>query len=279
MATFMSMETGRQFESAPVVSAWGACPSVGSREALEQYLWALESSISIQQALLPEQLPTMTGIELSLRYLPKMGVSGDYYDFLPLYEGQIGLAIGDVCGKGIGAALLRASLCFVFRAQAQANSLTIEELLACLNRFVYHNTPEGKFVTLIYGIWDSSTHKFTYSSAGHPPALHYQATTRRVRELKAGGMVLGVCEGVEYSAESVPLEMGDALVLYTDGITEATDASDEVFGRDRLSKILAAYGEESSEALTKSILTAASSFAHQGWEDDVTLIVIKRIGD
>jgi sigma-B regulation protein RsbU (phosphoserine phosphatase) len=207
-----------------------------------------------------------------------MGVSGDYYDFLPLHKEQTGLAVGDVCGKGMGAALLMASVCLCFRAQVQADSAGAGELLAQLNRTIYQDTLENQFVTLIYGIWDSSAHTFTYSRAGHPPVLHYQTAAGNVRELSTGGMVLGVCEEMEYPTESVSLAIGDALVLYTDGIIEASNTSDETFGIHRLSEVVAAHGEKSSEALAAAILASASQFAHRGWEDDVTLMVVKRVG-
>lgn len=252
---------------------------VGRRlNMMQRYLLDLENSIRVQQWLLPKQPPALTDAETTVRYLPMMGVSGDYYDFLPLHEEQMGLAVGDVCGKGMGAALLMASVCLTFRAQVQARSATAGELLAYLNRAIYRATPENQFVTLVYGVWDASIHTFTYSRAGHPPVLHYRAATGNVHELSTGGMVLGVCEEMEYPTESVSLEAGDALVLYTDGIIEASDASDEIFGIHRLSQVVAAHGEESSEALAAAILAAASQFAHQGWEDDVTLMVVKRAG-
>lgn len=242
------------------------------------YLRELENSISIQQKLLPEQPPVLKRAEIAVRYLPKMGVSGDYYDFLPLHEGQMGLAIGDVCGKGMGAALLMVSVRATLRAQVQAGPPTaVGALLSHLNRVVHSDALSHQFVTLTYGIWDANSHTFTYSSAGHPPVLHYQAATRHVRELSIGDIVLGVRERAEYPTETVSLDMGDALVLYTDGLIEASDASNEAFGMDRLSEVVATHGEESSEALVAEILTTASQFAYQGWGDDVTVIVIKRI--
>jgi sigma-B regulation protein RsbU (phosphoserine phosphatase) len=218
----------------------------------------------------------LAGAEASVRYIPMEGVSGDYYDFLPLHEERTGLAVGDASGKGIGAAFLTASLCANLRAQAQMESMTSGELMSCLNRFVHRDTPTHQFVTLNYGIWDAADDTFTYSNAGHPPALHYQAKTGCVRKLNVGGIVLGVLENMEYPTESVSLETGDALVLYTDGITEASNAGDEMFGIERLGEVVEAYGEESSEELAEAIMDAASQFAYQGWQDDVTLMALKR---
>lgn len=211
-----------------------------------------------------------------MRYIPMEGVSGDYYDFLPLHEEKTGLAVGDVCGKGISAAFLTASLSANLRAQAQMESITSGELMSRLNRSVHRDTLAHQFVTLNYGVWDAVANTFTYSNAGHPPALHYQAETRSVRKLDVGGIVLGVLEDMEYPTESVSLGASDALVLYTDGITEASNADDEMFGIERLEEVVEAYGEESSEGLAEAIMDAASQFAHQGWQDDVTLMALKR---
>jgi sigma-B regulation protein RsbU (phosphoserine phosphatase) len=261
----------------------------GLLELVQRYQQELESAARVQQKLLPEQPPELAGVEIAVRYLPMMGVSGDYYDFLPLggVTGatpivQVGLALGDVCGKGMPAALLMASVRAALRAQVQAiphpqlSSLSVRELLAYLNKVVHRDAPRGQFVTLTYGFLDSISHTFTYSSAGHPPVLHYQATTGQVRELSVGGGVLGVWERMEYPTETVSLGKGDALVLYTDGIIEASDASEEMFGIERLHEVVATHGGESPEALVEAILTAASQFAHKDWEDDVTVMVVKR---
>jgi len=228
---------------------------------MKDYMWNLESSITIQQNLLPKQPPKMAGTDVAVRYLPMMGVSGDYYDFLPLGEDQMALTIGDVCGKGMKAAPLMASVCASLRTQVGTGMEEAGELMKYLNRDIQAHTPNYQFVTLAYGILDSSSYVFTYSSAGHPPVLHYQAATGNVRKLDAGGIVLGICEEAEYPMESVSLEIGDALVFYTDGIIEARSENDEIFGISRLSKAVAKYGDASSEAMASAILETAEDFA------------------
>ena len=247
------------------------------RSMTKRYMHDLDSSISIQQRLLPEQPHVMDGAEVAVHYLPIMGVSGDYYDFLPFRENQTALAIGDVCGKGMRAAQIMASICAALRAQVHSGTSAADELLAYLNRSIYHCTSSSQFVTLLYGIWDSDVRTFTYSNAGHPPVLHYQAATGAVNRLDVGSIVLGVCEEVEYPTESVSLDTGDALVLYTDGIIETSNASDKIFGIQGLSNIVVEYGKEQSNILAEEILRAASHFGHRGWEDDVTLMVIKSV--
>ena len=240
------------------------------REDLLDGIWSLGNPIRGQQAAAP-------GMEIAARYLPAKGVSGDYCDLLPLNEGEIGLAVGDACGKGIGAARLMASVCISLRARIRACS-TAGDLLGQLNRVLCRDTPANQFVTFMYGIWNVDSRVFTYSHAGHPPALHYQSATGCVSKLSVGGMVLGVCEDVEYPTASMALSTGDALVLYTDGITEAVNAYDEMFGIHRLIEVVAQHGEESSEALATAILDTASHFAHHEWEDDATVMVVKMIG-
>jgi sigma-B regulation protein RsbU (phosphoserine phosphatase) len=240
------------------------------REDLPDGSWSLGNPIRGQQAAAP-------GMDIAARYLPAKGVSGDYCDLLPLSEGEIGLVVGDACGKGIGAARLMASVCVSLRARIQACS-TAGDLLGQLNRVLCRDTPDNQFVTFMYGVWNVDSRVFTYSHAGHPPALHYQSATGCVSKLSVGGMVLGVCEDVEYPTASMSLSTGDALVLYTDGITEAVNAYDEVFGIHRLIEVVAKHGEESSEALATAILDTASHFARQVWEDDATVMVVKMIG-
>jgi sigma-B regulation protein RsbU (phosphoserine phosphatase) len=239
------------------------------REDLPNGSWSLENSIRGQQAA--------PGMEIAARYLPAKGVSGDYCDLLPLNEREIGLAVGDACGRGIGAARLMASVCANLRARIQACS-TAGDLLGQLNRVLCRDTPDNQFVTFMYGTWNVDSRTFNYSHAGHPPVLHYQSATGCVSKLSVGSMVLGVCEDVEYPTGSVPLSTGDALVLYTDGITEVVNAYDEVFGIHRLIEVVAEHGEESSEALATAILDSASDFTHRGWEDDATVMVVKIIG-
>jgi len=244
---------------------------------MKRHMHDLESSINVQQKLLPEQPYVMDGAEIAVRYLPMLGVSGDYYDFLPLHENQAALAIGDVCGKGMRAAQLMASMCAALRTQVYAGMTTADELLGYLNRDMYRYTSRSQFVTLLYGVWNSSARTFTYSNAGHPPVLHYQAATGTVDELDVRSIVLGVCDEIDYPIESVSLEAGDTLVLYTDGIIETSDASGKVFGIQRLSQVVEEYGEDQSEVLAAAILSAASQFGCQGWRDDVTLVVIKSV--
>jgi sigma-B regulation protein RsbU (phosphoserine phosphatase) len=241
-----------------------------------RYLEELEHSVKIQQKLLPEYPPDIAGLDIAMHYLPMLGVSGDYYDFLPIGEGKMGLVLGDVSGKGMGAAMLMASVRASLRTQAQADPIEVGNLLSHLNRIIHSDAPEYSFVTMVYGVLDTNSYTFTYSTAGHPPVLHYQASTGGVRKLDMGNSVLGMWRDMEYPTETVSMGIGDVLAFYTDGIIEASNISHEVFGIERLCDIVATHGNRPSEALQEAMLTAALQFAHQGWEDDVTVMVVKR---
>jgi sigma-B regulation protein RsbU (phosphoserine phosphatase) len=284
--TTMDMGIERQLEVSPVAFVSALIDkSVAqiqtllnrSWNKLSQYQWDLESSISIQQMLLPGQPPVLPGIDLAVCYIPKMGVSGDYYDFIRMDDNQVGIAIGDICGKGLGTTPMMASVCISLRAQAQENLLSAGELMSQLNKTICHNTADYQFVTMVYGIWDENNNIFTYSNAGHPPVLYYEKATGRIHELGTGGMLLGVFDHTEYHVESIPLSPGDALIFYTDGIIESTNKSNEIFGVNRLTEVIKSYIHEKSEILADKILSAASMFAGQEWMDDVTLMVLKRV--
>ncbi len=271
----LGLRIGTLFQSA---SPWFAeSKSYTDSELSELYLKELENSIIVQQNLLYNEPPKPMGVDIAVRYLSMMGVSGDYYDFLPIDERRLGLAIGDICGKGMGAAMLMASVCGTIRTLVQIYPTAVEDLLADLNKIIYRCSASHQFMTLAYGIWDRDAHTFTYSCAGHPPMLHYQAATGKVRELRVGGMVLGILENTEYPVETVSLETGDVLVMYTDGIIEASDVLGNVFGMNRLSQVVSEHGEDSSETMMAAILTTASQFTCGGLRDDTTVMVVKRI--
>jgi phosphoserine phosphatase RsbU/P len=261
----------------PEISDEPLYPLFGSLlELVQRYLQELENAVRSQQKLLPELPPTLPGFEIAVQYLPKMGVSGDYYDFLDVGEKQLGVALGDVCGKGMGAAILMASVRAALRAQVEADPQAVGELLAHLNQTVARDAPERQFVTLAYGRLDANSYTFTYSLAGYPPVLHYQAETGHARELSTGGGVLGIWQGVEYPVDTVSLKVGDALVLHTDGIIEARDDEESEFGIDRLRTVLQTHTRETASALLEAILSAVSQFANENFSDDITVMVVKR---
>ncbi len=187
-----------------------------ARERLER---ELRTAREIQERLLPHAMPDLPGWEITGASVPSLQVGGDYFDFLALPDGRLGIAIADVSGKGIPAALLMANL----QALLQGQVIHLEEVsavVAHMNDLLTRSTDIGRFATFFYGALDSATGAFTSTNAGHNPPLLLRADGR-LEELKVGGLLIGMLEGQAYRQEVVTLEPGDLLVLFTDGITEA----------------------------------------------------------
>jgi len=250
-----------------------------ARERLEK---ELEMARAIQERLLPHKMPELAGFEVSGVSLPSHEVGGDYFDFLDLPTGQLGVAVADVSGKGIPAALLMANL----QASLRAQDLKPERMAAVasrLNGLLVQNTDERMFVTFFCGILDRMTASFAYTNAGHNPPMLVKANGKLLR-LEEGGMLLGFLADQPYVQSTVSLEPGDVLVLFTDGITEAVNPEADsretkYFGEERLVEVLRANAGRPAADIQAAVLAAVSAHAHQAPPgDDMTLVVIKRTG-
>jgi sigma-B regulation protein RsbU (phosphoserine phosphatase) len=202
-------------------------------------------------------------------------VSGDYFDFLPLGDAQVALAIGDVAGKGISAALLMASMQSVLRSQLmEARSLHPRDLVGVLNRQLYANTTPEKYATFCLGVYDDQTRLFTYTNAGHlPPMLVSDGEAVR---LEVTGTVVGAFPTMVYEERQVPLRREDLLVTYTDGITEPENAYGEMFGEQRLVEVLLKYRSEAPEEIIARTMEAVREWsACPEQEDDMTMVVAR----
>ena len=228
----------------------------------------------IQHALLPKDLPELEGWEIARHYQPAREVGGDFYDFLRLEDGRVGLVIGDVSGKGIAAALVMANTQSVLRAVAQREGITPGRVLEEANEVLYAYIPPTMFITCLYAILDPESGGLVYANAGHDlPYLHRNS---EAEELRARGMPLGLMPGMDYEEKEVTLEAGDSALFYSDGLVEAHNPKGEMFGFPRLRALVAEYGEEPS--LEETLLEELYSFVGEGWEqeDDITLLTLKR---
>ncbi len=187
-----------------------------AREQLER---ELRTAREIQEALLPHRMPEMPGFEISGTSVPSLQVGGDYFDFLDLGQERLGIAIGDVSGKGIPAALLMANLQACLQGQVIHPS-GVAEIVARINDLLVRSTDASRFASFFYGVLDRGTGTFTFTNAGHNPPVLLRASGGAHR-LEAGGLLLGLLPGQVYAQETVSLGPGDVIVLYTDGITEA----------------------------------------------------------
>ena len=227
---------------------------------------------SIQEGFLPKEIPQLAGYEVASAWQSARMVGGDYFDVLPLGGETLGLCIADVAGKGMPAALLMSNLQAAVRGFASAD-LPTEELCARLNALLYRNMASDRFITFFYGQLDGASRVLQYVNAGHNPpvVLHQDGSHGRLTE---GGAVLGVFPSQKFTRGTTRLERGDRVVLFTDGVTEASDPDDEEFGEERLVRLLQQNTGSSANELQAKIMQAAGDFCRGHWHDDATLLVL-----
>ena len=234
----------------------------------------LQIAREIQQSLFPRTWPQVVGFEVAARSRSCFEVGGDYYDFIPLEAGRLGLVIADVSGKGTPASLMMASVHAWL--QAMAGTARPPQVLERLNRFLYANTQMSRYVTLFYGELDPSRHRLTYVNAGHvPPYLVRKGDGGLVR-LRAGGPVLGLLEEVSLEAADVELLPGDLLAVVTDGVTEAQSPAGEEFGDERVRRELVATAGRGAPAVLEGLVAAVDAWAGAaGCTDDLTALILR----
>jgi sigma-B regulation protein RsbU (phosphoserine phosphatase) len=248
----------------------------------------LALAAEVQQRLFPATAPRSTAVDLAGYCQPARGVGGDYYDFLTFGNDQIGVAVADVSGKGISAALLMANVQASLRSQALAHNsggyaASLADLVGAMNRLLCSSIGgAASYVTFFYAQFDEKTRRLTYVNAGHNPPLlmHVRRAEgngglRHVR-LETGGMVVGLFEHVGYEQETLQLQGGDLLLAYTDGVTEASNPAEEEFGEDRLQAALAEAGDLPADAVRDAVVRSVQAFtAGAPQHDDLTFVVLK----
>jgi sigma-B regulation protein RsbU (phosphoserine phosphatase) len=236
----------------------------------------LKVASEIQLRLQPVAPPKLQGWDMTGVSFPCREIGGDYYDFiLSKKDNALTVALGDVSGKGTGAALLMSSLHAAVRAQSQTTA-SVREVMGEINRYLYENTPSNKFVTLFYGKLNPESGVLTYSNGGHnPPAL--LQTGGEVTKLEVGGLPIGVMQNSVYREGQVEFGPGDVLVVYSDGITESVNDAGEEFGESRLIDVVRRYLDRSAAGLRDRIDEALSRFVGTAAPvDDMTLMIVKR---
>ncbi len=242
------------------------------RERVEQ---EMRLARSIQQASLPKEVPEPEGWQISPFYQPAREVGGDFYDFLELKDGQLGLVVGDATGKGVPAALVMASARSMLRAVAQAlGSTSPGNVLARVNDALVTDIPTNMFVTCFYAVLDAETGHLVYANAGHD--MPYVHRNDGAEELRARGMPLGLMPEMGYEEKEIQLDAGEGVLFYSDGLVEAHDPEGEMFGFPRLRALVAKHAEERS--LGDFLLEELYSFTGKDWEqeDDITLLSLRR---
>lgn len=235
----------------------------------------LNMARDIQRHLWPRILPDLPGYSIVGQSKPALEVGGDYYDFIPLDEGRMALVIGDVSGKGVGAALIMATLRATLRTQF-AQHQDIDRAVQVVNKAVTNDTRPTEFVTMFVAILDPATHQLTYVNAGHNPPYLVSADGT-VTELKAGGPVIGILHPMFFESRTVAMEPGSLLLLYTDGVTEAENAMGEMFEEAHLVEFLKSRRSDSIDRLHADLMAELEAFragTHQS--DDITVLFLKR---
>ncbi len=250
----------------------------------------------VQEQLFLQSLPPLKTLDYYGVCRAARGVGGDYYDFLKTREDRLCIALGDVSGKGISAALLMASLQALFRSHAPMSRDAMNRLVVDINRVLCSSTDGSKFATFFCGIYDDSNRTLTYVNAGHNPPMWFQrgrlaagsdstssgdpasdsVKTGGTARLQTGGVVLGLFPEAEFTCEQIRLQPGDLLLAFTDGITEAFNASDEPFGEERLEDLVRRNAQLSPTELCHAILEEIAHFVGDvPPHDDLTLLVAK----
>lgn len=248
-------------------------PQILEKRRMEE---ELKVASEIQMRLQPVSPPKIEGWEMTGVSFPCREIGGDYYDFIQSKrDNRLVIAVGDVSGKGTGAALLMSSLHAAVRAQSQAR-VSISEVMSEINQYIYENSPSNKFLTLFYGALDPATGTLCYSNAGHNTPMLVRRGGEIV-SLDKGGLPIGMMPGMSYQEESVSFEPGDVLLIYSDGITESVNDRDEEFGETRLVEVIKNNISRSASGIRDRIDEALSRFVGTTAPvDDMTLMIIKR---
>ena len=244
-----------------------------AKQSLEHEL--LNAS-KVQQVLLPRHVPVIKNLNLSFTNIPSKMVSGDLMDLVPISDNLLGFSIGDVSGKGAGAAILMSLVLAGFRSYKKSQ-LAVCEVVARLNSLLNESIGEGRFVTFFYGVVNIEKQLLTYTNAGHNPPILLR-DDGSVETLMGGGIILGYLPHESYIQKQVAFRKGDTLICYTDGITEASNEAEEEFGEERLLQVIQRHRHQNSYQLRKEIIAAVEQFRGEAeQQDDITLIVIKYI--
>jgi sigma-B regulation protein RsbU (phosphoserine phosphatase) len=246
-----------------------------TRELLERRRLEKELAIAreIQASFLPEVAPVLPGIDLAGTTITHDEVGGDYYDFIPVSDSRLGIAIADVSGKGIPAALIMAGFRMSLLAEVR-NEFAIRAVMRKVNSLLHESTDRDKFVTAFYGLLDHKNRVLTFSNAGHNPPILFRREGK-IQYLSEGGVALGVLADATYEERPVALRPGDVLLFYTDGVSEAESPSGEQFGVQRIEQLVAGSPEADAATIMRSLVARVQEWSAGGQSDDLTLVVLK----
>ena len=230
----------------------------------------------IQRKMIPEKAPMIAGLDIAGTYITCFDVGGDFYDFLQISEDCVVIAIADVIGKGMPAAIMMSCFRSAVRAYVDTvgSSETIHEIINKLNKMACRECSDGEFITLFYAVIDAKQMSITYCNCGHEPGVLIR--NGEIIDLEAGGMVLGVDEKAKHEIEMVELKDGDCLIFYTDGLIDAADFKGKLWGRENFLETAKKFNEGTAQQMVKNILGYRRRFVGLAEQiDDTSIIVVK----
>jgi phosphoserine phosphatase RsbU/P len=265
----VASQAGIAMRSISLAERMAATMEVERRSAQE-----MQIARQVQSRLLPQEAPSLATLDCAGKCIQTRAVGGDYYDFLDLGSGRLGLVLADISGKGMSAALLMANLQANLRSQYALALEDIPRLLRSVNRLFYKNTENNNYATAFFAVYDDDTRRLRYVNCGHnPPFL--ARTDGRVEELAATATVLGLFEEWDCSVAELELAAGDVLVIYTDGVSEASPNAEDEFGEERLLDSARSHRQQSASEILEAIVNEVQEFSQGEQADDMTLIVAR----
>lgn len=242
------------------------------KERLER---ELEVAREIQQSILPRKLPRMAGFDFGARMVPSQAVGGDFFDFIPLGNDTLGIVVGDVSDKGVPAAIFMALTSSLLRAEA-TRAHSPAEALQRVNRLLLDVNDTSMFVTVLYGVLNGATREFAYVRAGHDLPIVFNANAELAMPARQYGQPLGLFAEPMFDEHMVLMPAGSSLLMYTDGVTEATDQAGEMFGLQRLREVVLAKRTTSADAVCQRLLEQIVAFSAGAPQyDDITLLCLQ----
>ena len=236
----------------------------------------LKTASAIQTRLIPDESPKIDGYDISGIYIPADEIGGDYFDYIPLKDGRLGIALADVSGHGVPAALVMSAFRALLRTKAMTNSDPAQTCLR-INTLLPDFSGDGDFVTAIYGILDPRDGSFIHTNCGHHPIFYLRAGGE-TEKIKLGGPALGIFKTPNYRNFKTSLNPGDTLIILTDGIIESQNQRGETFGTRQIIKSMGTIKDQSAQTMTSKLIQTAIAFCeNDSFQDDVTLLVIKRV--
>ena len=235
----------------------------------------LQLAREIQESILPRHVPKLHGFDFGVRIEPARVVGGDFFDFVPLDGDRMVIVVGDVSGKGMGAAIFMALTRSLLRAEAQRAS-TPHDALACTNELLLEMNDAAMFATVLYGVLDRRTGEFAYVRAGHEMPLALDAHGRALGGIPGGGQPLGILPDPVFDDRRLMLQPGSLVVLYTDGVTDAIDETGVAFGWERFTAVVDTYRRASAQEICDHVVDAIAAYrGSTPPEDDITLVAVR----